>query len=98
MKQNPDGLTQRGFNHPKPGSESDEDDFSPLPKALSKRQEQIDFTEMIVFIITITLQFVMMLIMTMMDFKMFSIILFFTAPMWVLFVEALCLLVLRLSK
>ena len=53
---------------------------------------------MVVFIITSSLQLAMMIIMTVRDFKMFSVILFFTAPMWVLFVEAICLLVIRLSK
>ena len=66
--------------------------------ASKKRQQQIDFAELVVFLITNMLQFIMMIIMTKMDFKMFSIILFFTAPMWVLLFEALCLLVIRLSK
>ena len=36
--------------------------------------------------------------MSVVDFKMFSVILFFTAPMWVLTFLGVCLLVLRFSK
>ena len=36
--------------------------------------------------------------MTKVPFHQFSIILFFTAPMWILFAEALCLFIVRVSK
>mmetsp|Transcript_17946 Transcript_17946/g.24098 ORF Transcript_17946/g.24098 Transcript_17946/m.24098 type:complete len:90 (+) Transcript_17946:185-454(+) len=36
--------------------------------------------------------------MMQMRFKQFSIIYFFTAPMWILLLEALCLFVVRVSK
>ena len=63
-----------------------------------KKQQQIDFTELTAFIITTSLMTLMTLLMTRVNFKMFSIILFFTAPMWVLIVESLLVLIIRLSK
>ena len=62
------------------------------------RQKEIDFQEMIIFIIVNAIQLGTTIVMTTVDFQMFSVILFFTAPMWVLTIEALCLLLLRLSK
>ena len=44
------------------------------------------------------LQIAVTIVMSVMDFKMFSVILFFTAPMWVLTFLGVCLLVLRFSK
>ena len=41
---------------------------------------------------------VVLLVMMEMRFKQFSIIYFFTAPMWILFLEALCLFVVRICK
>ena len=53
---------------------------------------------MIVFVIVNCIQIAMTIVMSVKDFKMFSIILFFTAPMWVLTFLGVCLLVLRFSK
>ena len=36
--------------------------------------------------------------MTRMPFKQFTVILFFTAPMWILFAEALFLFIVRIGK
>ena len=44
------------------------------------------------------LQIAVTIVMSVVDFKMFSVILFFTAPMWVLTFLGVCLLVLRFSK
>ena len=64
----------------------------------AKRQKEVDFTELIVFVIVNCIQIAMTIVMSAMDFKMFSIILFFTAPMWLLTFISVCLLILRLSK
>ena len=40
----------------------------------------------------------MLIVMTKINFRQFSIILFFMAPMWALFAIASCLFVVRISK
>lgn len=63
-----------------------------------EHQKKLDYVELIVFVIVASLEFAFSILMMTMQFKMFSIILFMTAPMWVLFAEALCLFVIRVCK
>lgn len=63
-----------------------------------EHQKKVDFAELVAFIFTGLTHFALLLVMMEMRFKQFSIIYFFTAPMWILFLEALCLFVVRICK
>ena len=97
---NRNGPSLRGQSRQNDFEENLDDDLSPLKGRLEqqKKQQQIDFTEFTVFIITTLLMTVMTFVMTSVNFKMFSIILFFTAPMWVLLIESVLLMIIRMSK
>ena len=91
---------RRGQEDPNELKELKPDNSDPLNFRLRSevRQNQIDFQEIVIYVIVNAIQIAMTIVMTTVDFKMFSVILFFTAPMWVLTIEALSLLLIRLSK
>ena len=63
-----------------------------------EHQKKLDYAELIAFALLVIIQFAFTLLMMSMDFKQFSIIYFFTTPMWILMLEALCLFVVRVCK
>ena len=60
--------------------------------------KKVDYVELIAFCLVALAQISLLIVMISMNFRMFSIIYFFTAPMWMLFAQALVLFVVRISK
>ena len=63
-----------------------------------EQQKKVDNAELIAFIVVALTQLAISIVMATTNFKYFSIIPFFMGPMWVLFAEALCLVVIRIGK